>query len=124
MERLTPDSEIGQIAERLHETNSRLSLWLSSLTAEPQPAAAPTPQFMTNLLSELAQTSAMLQSLTDQHRSFLEKELSEYRNSLERLRNLLPAVHDALLEQRADLEKERSRLEAAAAWARRSRQTL
>jgi hypothetical protein len=50
--------------------------------------------------------------------------LSEYRSSVERLRTLLPSIHSTLLEERARLERERARVQSAANWACRSRQTL
>ena len=54
----------------------------------------------------------------------LEQELSDYRQNVEQLRELLPLIHRTLLNERARLEQERARVESAAEWARRSHQTL
>jgi len=50
--------------------------------------------------------------------------LSAYRKQVERLRVLLPSIHQTLLGERARLEQERARVTSTAEWARRSRQTL
>jgi hypothetical protein len=54
----------------------------------------------------------------------LDRELSEYRANVERLRTLMPSIHSTLLAERARLEQERARVQSAADWASRSRQTL
>jgi hypothetical protein len=116
------------LARNLHETNARLSLWLDSLMADsasasPQPRAA-SPQQMAGLLAELMRAGEWLRSLPAARDEAVELELSEYRKHVERLRNLLPTIHGALLRERGRLEQERARVESAAAWARGSRQTL
>ena len=117
---------LPDVAQDLRETNSRLRFWLDSLTAKqiaikPSPA---TPQQMEGLLAELMRAGRQLRVLPAARDPELESELSSYRNNVERLRALLPTVHANLLQERALLEKERARVEAAAEWARRSRQTL
>ena len=115
-------------AQNLHETNSRLCLWLESLAPDPtRPSAADhavTPQFMAQLLAELMRVGEWLRELPADKDSALEHELSDYRKNVERLRELLPLIHSALLRDRARLEQERARVKSAAEWARRSRQTL
>jgi hypothetical protein len=118
---LAPD-----LAQDLRKTNSRLRVWLDSLTArqtsvKPRPA---TPQQMEGLLAELMRAGQQLRVLPNVRDPELEGELSAYRKNVERLRALLPAIHADLLDERARLEQERARVEAAAAWARRSRETL
>src|SRR5579863_5864396 len=121
-----------QLAQSLHECNSRLGFWLDSLLPADLPGNgrptlethAASPEQMAGLLSELMRAGAGLRSLpTDQSRE-LENELSAYRKNVERLRELMPSIHATLLQERARLEKERGRLESAAQWARSSRQTL
>jgi hypothetical protein len=118
---LAPD-----LAQDLRKTNSRLRFWLDSLTAR-QTSVKPshaTPQQMEGLLAELMRAGQQLRVLPKVRDPELEGELSAYRKNVERLRALLPAIHADLLDERARLEQERARVEAAAAWARRSRETL
>lgn len=117
-----------QLAQNLHECNSRLEFWLESLIPDasrsiPQFRAA-TPEQMAGLLSELMRAGAGLRSLPRDQSPELEQELSVYRKNVDRLRELMPSIHATLLQERARLENERGRLESAAEWARSSRQTL
>jgi hypothetical protein len=120
------------MVQDLHEANSRLSFWLDSLVSCPgealTQARAATPQQMAGLLSELMRAGQWLRALPgDKGKdkgAALEQELNEYRKNVERLRDLLPSIHAALLRERARIEQERARLQSAAAWARSSRQTL
>lgn len=124
-----PQPGPDRLAHCLRDTNSRLGFWLDAITVNPA-ACAPrviSPQQMAALLSELMRAGEWIRSLPKGPRSQtpeLEEELTRYRKRVERLRDLLPAIHDALLRERARLEQERTRLESAAQWARRSRETL
>ncbi|HEX6504845.1 MAG TPA: hypothetical protein VF011_16515 [Terriglobales bacterium] len=51
-------------------------------------------------------------------------EISEYRDCLERLRDVLPLLQEQLLAQRSRLEPEREHVQAAAAWAQCARGML
>jgi len=112
----------------MHETNSRLSSWLESLSLQPASPALPphvaTPHQMSWLLSELLHAGQNLRTLPGERDARLELEISVYRENVERLRTLLPSIHKALLSERARLEQERARVESATEWVRRSRQTL
>lgn len=117
-----------QIAQQLHECNARLDSWLDGLvpeetTACPQPRPA-TPHQMSGLLSELMRAGGWLRSLPSERDPELQQELMVYRKNVERLRDVMPSIHAALLRERARLEQDRGRVESAAAWARSSRQTL
>lgn len=124
------------LARNLRETNARLGFWLDSLVAD-SPSASPqaraaSPQQMAALLSELMRAGAWLRDLPappDQTANqaadqAMQQELNQYRKHVERLRDLLPSLHGALMRERVRLEKERSRVESAAEWARSSRQTF
>jgi len=117
-----------RLAENLRETNSRLGFWLESLLADETrmvgAARAATPQQISGLLSELMQAGEWLRQLPAEKDPVLERELSDYRRKVERLRDLLPLIHNTLLRERARLEQQRARVESATEWARRSRQTL
>ncbi len=118
----------GFLAQNLHETNSRLGFWLEGLRPRDQQAPsenrAATPEQMAGLLSALMRAGEWLRRLPAVREPELELELSKYRRNVERLRELLPSIHDTLLRERARLEGERVRLESATEWARGSRQTL
>lgn len=117
------------LAHGFQETNRRLRFWMDSLAlassgdanGTPRPA---TPQQMNGLLSELMQAGVTLRSLPDSRDAVLEKELKDYRHLVERLRDLMPAIHEGLLHERSRLEGERNRLVSASQWAEASRQTL
>jgi hypothetical protein len=127
MERMMPVLSVD-LSQQLHETNCRLSFWLDSLSANSMrpvsETAAATPQQMASLLSELMLAGEKLRALPAERDSELEKEVAAYRENVERLRAVLPSIHSTLLRERARLEQERARVESAAEWARRSRQTL
>lgn len=116
------------LAQDLHETNFRLRSQLDKLAPHRSPlsirAQPAQPEQMAGLLSELMRVGQWLRWLPQTPDPQLESELREYRGNVERLRTLLPLIHEALLEERARLEQERSRVGAAAEWADCSRQTL
>ena len=116
------------LAHDLHAINCRLRFWLDSLvpvsaSAAGQPQTA-TPEQMNGLLSQLMQAGAYLRSMPLDRDVALEEEITEYRNQVERLRALLPSIHETLLREKARLEEARSRLALAGHWARLSGQTL
>jgi hypothetical protein len=128
MERLMSCLAPDPIAENFHQSNTRLDAALSSLnsgnTPECRQVRAATPHQMASLLSELMRVGEWLRSLPDHHGPELAQELGIYRKNVERLHELMPFIHSALLQERAHLEQERGRVEAAGEWAHRSRQTL
>ena len=114
------------ISRTLRETNLRLQFWLDTLsgdTGHSQTVFA-RPQQIAGLLSELMHAGEWLRSLPNPSTPELRDELNAYRRNVERLRDLLPAIHTGLLRERARLEQERARIASAAEWARRSRETL
>jgi len=112
-------------AQELHERNARLCELLDHLETPPaSPPRVILPWEMADLLSVLMQAGECLRTSTDRMSPELERERGAYRKSVERLRDLLPAIHATLLAERARLEQERARVQTAAAWATRSRETL
>jgi hypothetical protein len=133
-------------AQHLRETNSRLCVWLDDLApnaisvsrassgsmpsaisnSQPTSMPAATPRQMAGLLAELMRAGQCLRELPSEHErdAALETEVNQYRKNVERLRDLMPSIHGALLRERARLEQERARVESAAEWVRRSRQTF
>lgn len=119
-----PSIPADQFAQNLQQTNLRLRVWLERLNTDPANLAA-SPELISSLLSELLQVGECLRASPHEQRSpALQSELAEYRRNLERLRGWMPAIHSHLLEERARLEAERSRVSAAEQWAHGSRQTL
>jgi hypothetical protein len=126
-----PVSAARDCARELHETTQRLSSWLDSLPdAQVElPGNFATPQQMAGLLSELLQAGEWLRTINANSGPAvsdpaMENEVAAYRKQVERLRGLLPSIHDALLRERARLERERERVRSVSEWARSSRQTL
>jgi hypothetical protein len=111
------------LLQNLRETNRRLSFWLDRVA----PPLTATPELMAGLLSELLRVGTWLRTDplpptgTD---SELNLELERYRGNVERLRDLLPSIHNELLAERARIESQRARVQSAAEWARASRQAL
>jgi len=118
----------NQLARNLEQTNSRLSFWLNRLIPpageRPAEMVVVSPEQMAGLLSELRRAGELLKTLPAQKEEALAQAVAEYRRHIERLRDVLPSIHTALLRERARLEQERARVDAAAQWARSSRQTL
>lgn len=114
------------LVEILRDSTRRLSLCLDSIAAR-HGREVITPEQMGAMLSELLAAGASLRDQplppkgTDCE---LDSELAGYRRQVERLRDLLPSIHRALLAERARIETQRSRLRSATDWARASRQTL
>jgi hypothetical protein len=128
MECLMPSLAPDQLVQNLHDCNCRLGAWLDTLSPSCDPfpvqVCATSPQLMAGLLSELMQAGEWLRALPPEPNPELQQELGDYRKNVERLRDLMPAIQSALLAERARIERERARVEAAAEWSRRTRQTL
>lgn len=114
------------LLQTLRDTNRRLKVCLDTIAAQREPEVV-SPEQMNSLLSALLVARASLRakdvSLADHDRE-VARELAEYRRQIERLRDLLPSIHRALLAKRSRIERQRSRLRSASQWARASRQTL
>lgn len=114
-------------AESLRDTNGRLVFWLDSLCADPGQPVTATPEHMAGLLSELLRVGADLRSEPIFAKGVdleLDAELQKYRQLVERLRDLLPAIHSQLLSEQSRLELQRAGVRSAAQWFRAARQTL
>ena len=127
-----PDVEQNQFLFELRDSSRRLRRWVEMLASSSEPnyespssvSPVPTPDQMSGVLSELLRAGEILRRRPGESNPDLEHELADYRQQLERLRDQLPLIHRTLLNERARLEHERERVQAAAEWARASRQTL
>lgn len=113
-----------ELTGQLHEVNGNLRRLLHTLTPGIRSAPA-TPLQMNAVLDTLLRAGEWLRAGFPQNPApELEVAIAEYRQHLEQLRDLLPFIHSQLLQERARLEAERTRLDSAAEWAHTSRQSL
>ena len=113
--------------QTLREANRRIPDWLDCVIARKEQAAVATPEQMAGLLSELLKVGEGLRAEPIPGHGVdpeLDNELEEYRRNVERLQRMLPVIHSQLLVERARLEFQRARVQAAAEWARTSRRTF
>jgi hypothetical protein len=118
---------MSSLSNNLRDTNRRLGFWLDSVGAARGQSVITSPEQMAALLSELLRAGAQLRAASlpaTEYDPDLESVLAQYRAFVEKLRDLMPAIHSELLGERARLEAQRSRMQSAAEWARASRQTL
>ena len=82
-------------------------------------------QVLAGLLESMARANQWLgrRELGDEDERALEKELAEYRQNLQRLRQVLPSIQGRLLTEKARLEHARAHLDSAAAWLQASKKT-
>ncbi|HEY1271073.1 MAG TPA: hypothetical protein VGF08_03780 [Terriglobales bacterium] len=111
------------LAQTLSATNHKLHCLVQRLSA-PDAAQAVIPDDLEELLTELLRMNQWLSEEGAKARLHAwGTGIEEYLDLLERLRQLLPALHAGLLTERARLEAERTHLESASSWADSSRQT-
>jgi hypothetical protein len=118
---------LEQIALDLKETNRRVDFWMNSFclpaTASGTRPRVVSPQQINGLLSELMKAGESLQKLPAEVDDSIRVEVDAYRKKIECLRDLLPTIHRSLLQERARLEHERGRMQAASQWASMTHQT-
>jgi hypothetical protein len=112
--------------QSLRVVNRNVRATLARLQGEPNRSLAVAPAEFAGLIAELLRATNCLLHC-DPHPPAeveFEKEISEYRNTLEQLAKVLPSVSGRLLTEKARLEAARARLANAAAWAQASQKTL
>jgi len=107
----------------LHQANSSLRTALARCQAR---RTGPVVIGLRQLLPELANTTDQLQTISAEslRDPELRAEMSEYRDHMQKLAQVLPRVLGQLLTEKARLEDAQSRLSAAAAWAGTNKGTL
>lgn len=108
-------------AKNLRIANRNLRAGLARLLP-PNPSAPLHPNDLTGLLTALLQARECLRSVAPD--AELEKAVSEYRSTVEQLADILPGIHGRLLTEKARLEIARAHVNATAAWAQASQDTL
>lgn len=116
----------GTSLSELRAANARLLTLLVQLRQDGGPGGCAGPEELAYLLSEVASTARLSRIFTAEslENAATARELSEYRQTLEELQRLLPAIQTKLLADRARLENERCHCSAASDWAEASRRTL
>jgi hypothetical protein len=106
--------------ETLRQVNDNLRSALLRLRPEQMHCSTIRPQDFSDLLGELLRAADCRCRLPAnlEAGSELEKEISEYRGNLEKLKQFLPDLHGRLLAERARLQSVQTQVAAAAAWAR------
>lgn len=87
------------------------------------PCAVASPQQMSDLLSELMRAGQRLRTMPAGDPE-LQHEVWCYRKEVEHLQSVLPSIQSTLSAERDRLQQRRERVNAAAAWAQASRETL
>ena len=114
---------MSQLLERVQHANQNLGQLVDMLAAD-QERIRITPEHLSILLAELLRVGETVQSEgVPENDPELSMALHQYRQHMERLRELLPSLQACLLNERARLEAERSHLEAACAWTESSKHT-
>lgn len=115
-----------EISRDLRQASVRIRGILSEL-APREPKAAwhiATPRQISDLLAELRKAAKCLKTLPAHGDAGVNIEACAYRQQVEHLYRVLPGIHSALVEERARLRQRRKRVDAAAAWAEASRETI
>lgn len=110
--------------DTLRQVNAYLRSALLSLRPEERHCSTITPQNFLDLLTQLRRAAECLRCPTARSEAtalVLQKELLEYRCSLEKLRRSLPDLHGRLLAEKARLEGAQAHVATAAAWAQASK---
>jgi len=112
--------------EVLRIANINLRAGLDRLLPEPNASAPLCPKDLSGLRIELVSAGRCLRSIPPRSApdEELEKAISDYRSTVEKLAQILPRIHGRLLTEKARLEIARAHLAAAAAWAQASQNTL
>jgi|SRR5579863_2398679 len=112
--------------KNLRVANRNLRSGLARLSPDPNSSAPLQPNDLSGLLTALLQARDCLRSVSPDSApdAELEKAVSEYRNTVKQLADILPRIHGRLLTEKARLEIARAHVNATAAWAQASQDTL
>ena len=123
---MKPMSMPAEAIETLRQVNDRLQSTLVRLHPERSLCSTITPEDFSAIIREISRARECLQQLSPDTDTAVpvEKELLEYRDNLEKLKQLLPDLHGRLLTEKLRLETVNNNLAAAAAWAQANEKTL
>ncbi len=114
------------VPEGLHSTNQRVRQLMSRLQNAQERGVLVSPQDFDDLKGELIDAAIWLRGVApgSMPEAELAKEVADYRSSLERLQEILPAIYACLLTEKTRIESKCTHLGAAEAWADASKSTL
>jgi hypothetical protein len=115
-----PAAILQDAVETLRQVNDDLRAALIRLGADGSTVGL---QDFSDLLGQLHRASECMRRPHCEAVAF-DEESNEYGRNLERLKSVLPEVHERLLAERSRLETARNHAAAATAWARASKGTL
>jgi hypothetical protein len=107
----------------LDEITARLKAMMGRLESPGSPLLL-TPEQTAELLSDLMRAGECMRGVPPESSEELSRAVCACRIQIERLRDLLPLIHSALLRERARLAEEQDRLSSTSAWAQASSETL
>ncbi len=110
-------------ALEVDEITAHLKSVLETLGAPASPGLL-TPEQISELLSDLMRAGQCMRTMSSGSNEELARAVGACRAQVERLREMLPTIHSALLRERARLATERERLTSIGAWAQASKQSL
>lgn len=116
----TPDDDLATMCA----INKSLKSALVRLRPERQHCSAIKAQELSDLRCTILQAAECRRRVSAQPTPELKNESSEYRNSLEQLKQLLPDFQVRLLAEKSRLEEAKSHVAAAAGWAGASTSTF
>jgi hypothetical protein len=114
------------VIEGLHSTNERVRQLMSRLQNVQEKGMMVSTQDFDDLKGELIDAAVWLRSVApgSMPQGELAKEVTDYRSSLERLQEILPAIYACLLTEKTRIESTCTHLGAAEAWAGASKSTV
>jgi len=116
----------GEAIATLRQVNDGLRSTLVRLHPEQSLCSTITPEDFSAIIGEISRARQCLQHFAPgtEATAAIEKELLEYRDNLEKLKQFLPDLHGRLLAEKVRLETANNKLAAAAAWAQANEKTL
>lgn len=110
-------------AIEVDDITAHLRSVLETLGAPSSPGLL-TPEQISELLSDLMRAGQCMRTMSPGSNEELARAVGACRVQVERLREMLPMIHGALLRERSRLATERERLTSIGAWAEASKQSL
>ncbi len=113
--------ELRQASHRMQRLLDRFSQYAPPLA---QHLSVISFEQISTLISELQQSERVLRLRLGCSDTVLDQEIAEYRNQVERLRDLLPVLSEMLRGEQVRLKQQSERMRAASDWIRSSNQTV
>jgi hypothetical protein len=112
------------LAAEFRAMSQRLQLWIETVSPPSANGPSISPEQISAVLSELMQAGTLIQRCRAIQDPAIQDELRIYREHVQRLKTLLPSLHESLVRERDRLSRRLSGVQAASEWVLASRQTL